>query len=273
MHIALYVGQNPQRTALLAFAAPIVAACAHRVTLITPVSGQNDLDEVVNQLHIDTAIPVQHRCQETTFAAAILSAVQTERPDLLIAPAFPPHFIRGRRLEFNLLAALPVSFLRVQGHVSASPIRRIAVASAGGEQSLRCVPLVSQIARAFQASVTVLHVSSQEVVYFDGFVASPLTEEVALQLDELTGTMLRRLVKELNTQGVDCHLQVLNGLVEETLLNESQHYDLLVIGSHEVSGVVPEPGGRWVRMLQRLSLQDVTRDLLERSPIPVLVIR
>ncbi|MGQ9528294.1 hypothetical protein [Chloroflexus sp.] len=92
MHIALYVGQNPQRTALLAFAAPIVAACAHRVTLITPVSGQNDLDEVVNQLHINTAIPVQHRCQETTFAAAILSAVQTERPDLLIAPAFSTSF-------------------------------------------------------------------------------------------------------------------------------------------------------------------------------------
>lgn len=273
MHIALYVGQNPQRTALLAFAAPLVTVCAHQVTLITTVSGQNDLDEVVNQLQCDTAIPVQHYCQETTFAAAILSAVQTEQPDLLIVPVFPPHFIRGRRLEYNLLAALPVPFLRVQGRVSSSLIRQIAVASAGGQQSLRCVPLVSQIARAFQASVTVLHVSSQEVVYFDGFVASPLTEEVALQLDELTGTMLRRLVKELNAQGVDCHLQVLNGLVEETLVNEAQHYDLLVIGSHEVSGVMPESGGRWLRMLQRISLQDVTRDLLERSPIPVLVIR
>lgn len=273
MHIALYAGQSPQRTALLAFAAPFVATCAHRVTLITSVSGQKELDEVVNQLQIDTAIPLHLHCQGSTFAAAILSAVQAERPDLLIVPVFPPHLIRGRRLEFNLLAALPVSFLRVQGQVSATPIRQIAVASAGGEQSLRCVPLVSQIARAFQASVTVLHVSSQEVVYFDGFVASPLTEEVALQLDELTGTMLRRLVKELNAQGIDCRLQVLNGLVEETLLSEAQHYDLLVIGSHEVSGVVPEPGGRWLRMLQRISLQDVTHDLLERSPIPVLVIR
>jgi nucleotide-binding universal stress UspA family protein len=98
-----------------------------------------------------------------------------------------------------------------------------------------------------------------------------LSGETALQIDEATATVLHRMVAALATEGVSCRLQVINGLVEETLLTECQHYDLFVIGSHLADDV--EPTSQWLRFLRRISLQDVTRDLLEGSPIPVLVVR
>ncbi|MBO9316891.1 MAG: universal stress protein [Chloroflexus sp.] len=275
MHIALYAGHGLQYDELLSFAKPFIAALANRLTLIASAGGQSELDEVIARLQLDSGIDVQCRCQEESFTLAILTALQIERPDVLLLPAFTaratPLEWWLRREEFNLLRMLPVSFLRIHGRIT--PIRQILLASAGGEQSFRCIPLVSQIARAFRATVTVLHVVSQELVYFEGFAASPLSGETALRIDEATGTMLHRLVAELETEGITCRLQVLNGLVEETLLTECRHYDLLVIGSHLADGTETAPSSQWLRFLQRISLQDVTRDLLEGSPIPVLVIR
>jgi nucleotide-binding universal stress UspA family protein len=273
MHIALYAGEGLQADDLLTFAKPFITTLARQLTLIAPTEEQSTLDEILTRLQLDPTITVRRWCQEESFTLAILKAVQTVHPDVLLLPAFTaratPLEWWLRREEFNLLRMLPVSFLRVHGRIT--PIRQILLASAGGEQSLRCIPLARQIAQAFQATVTVLHVVSQEVVYFEGFAASPLSGETALQIDEATATVLHRMVAALATEGVSCRLQVINGLVEETLLTECQHYDLFVIGSHLADDV--EPTSQWLRFLRRISLQDVTRDLLEGSPIPVLVVR
>ncbi len=267
MHLALYAGTSLQRTELLNFAQPLVTALTERLTLIAPLSEATTLDDAIAQIQPAPAIQLRRWCQGDNFAAAILTAVAAERPDLLLVPAFAarttPMSWRRRQLEFNLLGSLPVPFLRVHGRIT--PIRRIVAASAGGEQSLRCVPLVSQLARACQAEVTVLHVTSQEVVYFDGFTEVP-------PRDETVAATLQRLVAAINDQGVNARLEVVYGLVEETILAACHQYDLLVIGSHQAALAPTTPAGNWLSLLQRLSLQDVTRDLIDRSPIPVLVI-
>lgn len=266
MHLALYAGTSLQRDELLNFAAPLINALAERLTLIAPVSEATTLDDAIAQIQPAPAIQLHRWGQGDNFAAAILTAVAAERPDLLLVPAFAarttPMSWRRRQLEFNLLGSLPIPFLRVHGRIT--PIRRIVIASAGGEQSLRSVPLVSQLARACQAEVTVLHVTSQKVVYFDGFAEVP-------PRDETTAATLQRLVAAINDQGATARLEVVYGLVEETVLAACHHYDLLVIGSHQMAFATPAPAGNWLRLLQRLSLQNVTRDLLEGSPIPVLV--
>lgn len=267
MHLALYTGTGLQRAELLNFAQPLVTALAERLTLITPVSEATTLDDAIAQIQPAPAIQLRRWCQGDNFAAAILTAVAAERPNLLLVPAFAarttPMSWRRRQLEFNLLGSLPVPFLRVHGRIT--PIRRIVAASAGGEQSLRCVPLVSQLARACQAEVTVLHVTSQEVVYFDGFTELP-------PIDASIVATVQQLTADLNAQGITTRLQIAQGLVEETVLAECNHYDLLVIGSHQAAFEPTTPSGSWLSLLQRLSLQDVTRDLIDRSPIPVLVI-
>lgn len=267
MHLALYAGNSLQRAELLSFAAPLITAFAECLTLIAPVSEAAMLDDAITHLQPEPAVQLRRWRQGDNFAAAILTAIAADRPDLLLIPALAPRATplswRRRQLEFDLLGSLPVPFLRVYGRIT--PIHRILVASAGGARSLRCVPLVSQLARAFQAEVTVLHVTSQEVVYFDGFTELPPS-------DEPTTSSLQQLAAILNAQGSTTRLQIVQGLVEETVLAECQHYDLLVIGSHQTEFDTTAPAGRWLRLLQRLSLQDVTRDLLDRSPIPVLVI-
>lgn len=267
MHLALYAGTSLQHAELLSFAAPLIAALAERLTLIAPVSEATTIDDTIAQIQPAPAIQLRRWCQGDNFAAAILTAIANERPDLLLVPAFATHTTpmswRRRQLEFSLLGSLPIPFLRVYGRVT--PIRRIVAASAGGEQSLRCVPLVSQLARACQAEVTVLHVTSQEIVYFDGFTEIPPRDETA-------ATTLQRLVAAINDQGSTARLEVMYGLVEETILAVCHQYDLLVIGSHQAALAPTTPAGSWLGLLQRLSLQDVTHDLLDRSPIPVLVI-
>ncbi|MEF3275380.1 MAG: universal stress protein [Chloroflexus sp.] len=274
MHLALYVGQGLQRTELIAFAAPLIAALADRLTLIAPITETSALVEAMAQIQPADHIQVQRWCQENHFTTTILTAIQHDRPDLLLIPAFgartTPMSWRWRRLELNLLGSLSIPFLRVHGRIK--PIRQIALASAGGAQSLRSVPLISQLARVWQAEITVMHVVSQELLYFDGFPSSPLTEATALRVDEQTRVLLQQIVVELHRQGISARLQVLNGLVEETIIAECQHYDLLVIGSHQAEPDPNLPPSSWLWLLQRISLQDVTRNLLDRSPIPVLVV-
>ncbi|MFN3373061.1 MAG: universal stress protein, partial [Chloroflexus sp.] len=94
-----------------------------------------------------------------------------------------------------------------------------------------------------------------------------------LPLDETMTSVLQRLAAAFTDRGVKTRLQVARGLVEDTVLAECKHHDVLVIGSHHVAFDDPTPTESWLRALQRLSLQDVTRDLLDRSPIPVLVIQ
>ncbi|WP_298402052.1 universal stress protein [uncultured Chloroflexus sp.] len=268
MHLALYVGNSLQRADLITFAAPLITTLAQRLTLIARADEAAMLDDAIGHFQPSPAIHIRRWSQEHSFAAAILTAVQAEQPDLVIVPAFtaratPMNWPR-RQLEFTMLGSLPIPFLRVQGRIS--PIRRIVIASAGGKQSLGCVPLVSQLARACQAEVTILHVASQEPVYFDSFTQqSPLDESIASVLQQLAATF--------NDLGVRTRLQVARGLVEDTVLAECKYHDVLVIGSHQVTFDDQTPTESWLRALQRLSLQDVTRDLLDRSPIPVLVIQ
>lgn len=273
MHIALYAGQNAQRNELILLSIPLITALAHRVTLITPQDEAELAHEALGQLPLVADLTVHLQTHGNTFATAIETALQHELPDLLLIPAFttPAALLgwRERRHELNVLSSLPIPFLRVQGKVK--PIHQIIVASTGGEQALHSVPLIGQLARAYHATVTVLHVSSQDLVYFEGFAASPLSGEDVLNLDQMTGTTLHQLVAGLQAQGVTARLQILNGLVEETVLAECQHYDLLVIGSHQPTPIGRPANQRWLRVIQRLSFQDVTRDLLERSPVPVLV--
>lgn len=268
MHLALYTGTSLQRAELLNFAQPLVTALAERLTLIAPVSESTTFADTIAQIQPAPAIQLRRWCQGDNFAAAMLTAVAAERPDLLLVPAFAarttPMSWRRRQLEFNLLGSLPIPFLRVHGRIT--PIRRIVLASAGGEQSLGCVPLVSHLARACQAEVTILHVTSQEPVYFDSFTQQSF-------LDESMARVLQQLAATFNDLGIKTRLQVARGLVEDTVLAECQHHDVLVIGSHHVAFGDQTPIESWLRALQRLSLQDVTRDLLDRSPIPVLVIQ
>jgi nucleotide-binding universal stress UspA family protein len=173
--------------------------------------------------------------------------------------------VTERREERRLLGRrrqpLPAAaaLLRLQGRVGVP--RRIVFASAGGPQTHTQLPLLAAVARAYDASVTLLHVLSQQQLYYDGFGGLPLTPDVFLASDMPEVLLLQEAQRQLVELGVTARLQVEYGLVNERVLAACADHDLLAIGAQRVRGG-----------LERLLLADLTRELLDDAPIPVLVL-
>lgn len=186
-----------------------------------------------------------------------LSVVAQQRAEFVVVQR---QLERGR-LGRRRLPTLPgaAAFLRLQGRL-ATP-RRILLASAGGPQAVHGLAMLTQLARRYDASVTVLHVLSQQQLYYDGFDGIPLTPEIFLQSDMPEALNLQQVCSTLEQGGVTVTLRVASGLVAETILAASAEHDILAVGAHRAG-----------MGLERLLLADLTRELAEAAAMPVLVL-
>jgi nucleotide-binding universal stress UspA family protein len=82
--------------------------------------------------------------------------------------------------------------------------------------------------------------------------------------DSSEARTLRRATAILRDRGVACELKGRIGPVLDEILAELRvgSYDMLVIGAHRVASA-----------LDRILLEDITDDLLDVSPLPVLVVK
>jgi nucleotide-binding universal stress UspA family protein len=157
---------------------------------------------------------------------------------------------------------LEPSVLRVHG--PARPIRRILLSSGGDYHTFADVDIAARIAKPLGASVTLLHVVSQQSLLFEGFPGWRRTVETFLSEDSPEANTLREATARLRDSGVACELKGRVGPVLDEILAELRvgSYDLLVIGAHRVASA-----------LDRILLEDITDDLLDVSPLPVLVVK
>ncbi|HEX9371902.1 MAG TPA: universal stress protein, partial [Roseiflexaceae bacterium] len=157
---------------------------------------------------------------------------------------------------------LEPSVLRVHGQVR--PIRRILLASGGDFHTLGDASVAAQIAGPLGASVTMLHVLSQQSVVFEGFPGRRNLVEPFLAGRSPEASTLREAAALLAARGVSARVKGRVGPVLDEILAELRigSYDLLVIGAHRVASA-----------LDRILLEDVTEDLLDVSPLPVLVVK
>jgi nucleotide-binding universal stress UspA family protein len=165
---------------------------------------------------------------------AILAAAHKQSYDLVIVGRL--HQALGRLLpggahSKTIAKRLEPSVLRVHG--PARPIERILLASGGDHHTFDDVTVTAQLARPLGASVTLMHVLSQQSLLFEGF--PPREISVA---------------------------DFLNGPSPEARTLREGSYDLLAIGAHRVTSA-----------LDRILLEDITGDLLDSSPLPVLVVK
>ena len=114
------------------------------------------------------------------------------------------------------------------------------------------------------ASITLLHVLSQQSLVFEGFPGRSLTVEDFLAGSTPEANTLRDAAALLRKRGVPTQLKGRVGPVIEEIMAELRigGYDLLVIGAHQVASA-----------LDRILLEDITGDLLDISPLPVLVVK
>ncbi len=269
MKILLYAGPAPWRDLVCEFSTQIIE---HVVTSLTLVTGGGEdcrpwLVDAVKRLNIPAHVPVTLRVLPGSAQAAILTAARDQVYDLVIFGRFRQSL---ERLFFGtysreIAQRLEPSVLRV--HKPTGPIRRILLASGGDHHTFDNARMAAWLAAPLGASVTILHVCSQQSLFFEGLPgSSDATDATAdfLAGDTLEARILREAADYLRQNGVTACVEVRNGPVLDEILAEvlTEAYELLVIGGHEVASA-----------LDRILLENITGDLLDRCPLPVLVVK
>jgi nucleotide-binding universal stress UspA family protein len=266
MRVLLYAGPAPSREGVLQFAAQIVQRCTTALTLVTGGGAQRRplLEEALTRLDVPETVAVSLQALPGNAQTAILKAAREQPYDLVILGRLHQPFGRllpGARSKV-IAQRLEPSVLRVNGPVR--PIRRLLLSSGGDYHTFDDVNAAVRIAQPLGASVTLLHVLSQQSVIFEGLPKSQRRMDVFLQGDSPEATTLRKAVAMLEERGVKTELKGRVGPVLDEIMAELRAggYDLLVIGAHRVASA-----------LDRILLEDITDDLLDVSPLPVLVVK
>jgi nucleotide-binding universal stress UspA family protein len=266
MRILLYAGPAPSRESVLEFSAPIVQHGATALTLVTGggAARRGLLEEAAERVRPPAHLPVTQRALPGNAQTAILSAAREQAYDLVILGRLNQALARllpGVRSK-AIAQRLEPSVLRVQGTVR--PIRRMLLASGGDHHTFADVRIAAQLARPLGASVTVLHIRSQQSVLFEGLPNAPRRTQEFLAGGSNEAHTLRQAVAMLNDQDVQADVRARVGPVLDEILDELRDggYDILVIGAHRVASA-----------LDRILLEDITDDLLDVSPLPVLVVK
>ena len=266
MRILLYAGPAPSREAVLQFSGQIVQHCATSLTLVTGGGAERRplLEDAATRLRIPAHVPVTLSALAGNSQTVILAAARAQPYDLVILGRL--HQPLGRLLPGShskaIAQRLEPSVLRIHGPVR--PIRRILISSGGDYHTFADVDVAAQIAGPLGASATLLHVVSQQSLLFEGFQARRGTVESFLADDSPEAQTLRQATAMLRDRGVACELKGRVGPVLDEILAELRvgSYDMLVIGAHRVASA-----------LDRILLEDITDDLLDVSPLPVLVVK
>jgi nucleotide-binding universal stress UspA family protein len=266
MKVLIYAGPAPSRDLVLEFSAQIAQHVASALALVTG-GGQERrplLDQAVERLHPPESVAITLRALPGDAQAAILAAARQDSYDLVIVGRL--HQPLGRLLpgahSKAIAQRLEPSVLRVHG--PARPIRRILLASGGDYHTFDDVGITARLAGPLGAEVTLLHVVSQQSVLFEGFPPRRISPADFLAGSSPEASVLRDAAALLNERGVPVQIKGRVGPVLDEIMAELRigSYDLLVIGAHRVTSA-----------LDHILLEDITGDLLDTSPLPVLVVR
>ena len=143
-------------------------------------------------------------------------------------------------------------------------LKRFLVCTGGKEFIEQAVQFTGKLAAAVRASVTLLHVMAEPPALYADLVR--LEEDVGQLLDSKSelGTNLRRQKRELERLGVPAEVHLRHGIVIEQVFAEVNegNYDLIVTGTSQARG-----------LLRHYIMGDLTRSILNRANVPVLVAR
>src|SRR5213596_769189 len=143
-------------------------------------------------------------------------------------------------------------------------LKRFVVCTGGKEFIEQAVKFTGNLAAAVGASVTLLHVMAEPPAMYADLVRMEENVDQLLQSKSELGTNLRRQKRELDRLGVSAEVHLRHGIVIDQVFEEVRagNYDLIVTGTSKARG-----------MLRHYIMGDLTRDILNRANVPVLVAR
>jgi len=143
-------------------------------------------------------------------------------------------------------------------------LKRFVLCTGGKEFIERAVQLTGRLAAAVGASVTLLHVMAEPPAMYSDLVRMEENVDQLLKSKSELGTNLRRQKRELDRLGVSAEVHLRHGIVSDQVFEEVRdgNYDLIVTGTSQERG-----------LLRHYIMGDLTRSILNRANIPVLVAR
>jgi nucleotide-binding universal stress UspA family protein len=143
-------------------------------------------------------------------------------------------------------------------------LKRFLVCTGGKEFIEQAVQFTGKLAAAVNASVTLLHVMAEPPAMYADLVRLEENVDQLLQSKSELGTNLRRQKRELDRLGVSAEVHLRHGIVVDQVFEEVRdgNYDLIVTGTSQARG-----------LLRHYIMGDLTRSILNRANIPVLVAR
>ncbi len=143
-------------------------------------------------------------------------------------------------------------------------LQRLLVCTGGKEFIDQAVQLTGKLAAALRASVTLLHVMAEPPAMYADLVRMEENVDQLLESKSELGINLRRQKKELERLGIPVHVRLRHGIVLDQVFEEVREgqYDLIVTGTSRARG-----------LLRHYIMGDLTRSILNRSGVPVLVAR
>jgi len=143
-------------------------------------------------------------------------------------------------------------------------LKRFLVCTGGKEFIEQAVQFTGTLAAAVNASVTLLHVMAEPPAMYADLVRLEENVEQLLESKSELGTNLRRQKRELEKLGVSAEVRLRHGIVINQVFEEAREgdYDLIVTGTSQARG-----------LLRHYIMGDLTRSILNRANVPVLVAR
>jgi nucleotide-binding universal stress UspA family protein len=258
MKILLYVDPSERGAWAQALAREFAAALKGTVLLLTNAETAEDhpgiLERARDAFGEIRGVEVEARVREGRPRQAILDEARTWRPALIVLPPAGRRglvrMIKGSRVRAVVHDA-PSTVLVARQPVS-DHVRSILVTVSGGPMSETTALAALEIAHAFHAQITLLHVSSSISLGFGDAERDPERARI-----EAIRDLLAR-------GGVEPRMRSREGMVVNEIFNECRDggYDLLILGQHLANR---ETGSD-------LS-ENIAEDLALHCPIPVLVVR
>ena len=143
-------------------------------------------------------------------------------------------------------------------------LKRFMVCTGGKDFIEQAVQFTGRLAAAVGASVTLLHVMAEPPAMYADLVRREEDVNQLLESKSELGTNLRRQRKELDRLGVPAEVHLRHGMVIDQVFEEVRegNYDLIVTGTSQARG-----------LLRHYIMGDLTRGILNRAEVPVLVAR
>ncbi|WP_298268856.1 universal stress protein [Geobacter sp.] len=253
------------------FGAPFAAACGAETSILGIAEKPGHEDPLLEALRRAREILREHSLNAELITKAgrpvheIVKRTRESTYDLVVIGAerkgtHGPVWMSA--LAYEIIESVEPPVLVVIG--DRPSLRRILFCTGDGMQSDTAVEFAGEIARCGKAVVDLFHVMAEPPAMFADLIELEEDTDRVLTSNSLLGLRLRHQKEVLEKPGVFGEFRLRHGLVVPELLKELRRteYDLVVCGSSPAEG-----------MLHTYVMGDVTREIVNRAGLPVLVMR